>query len=58
VAALAARLDRLHAALAAPDQRGERTGMAAAPITQVSGVGAGRRATPGLVTASEARPWR
>ena len=40
----AARLDCLHAALAAP-------------ITQVSAVPAGRAAA-GLVTASEARPWQ
>jgi hypothetical protein len=38
VASLAARLDRLHTALAAPEQPVVRTQMAAAPITRVSAV--------------------
>ena len=58
VANLAARLDRLQAALAAPEQPAGATQIAAAPITRVSAVPAGRRAAAGLVTDSGARPCR
>ncbi len=57
VATLATRLDRLQTALTAPEQHVGTTQMVAAPITPVSAVRAGRP-TPGLVTASEVRPWR
>ena len=48
VANLASRLDRLHAALAAPDEHARRTQMAAPPITRV----------PGPATASGVPPCR
>ena len=57
VANLAARLERLHTALAAPGPCAGTTPMAMAPFTGVSAVRAGR-VTSGLATATEAAPWR
>jgi len=57
VANLAARLDRLQTALADPEQPAGATQMAAAQITRVSAVHAGR-AGDGPVTDTAVRPWR